>query len=119
MLDIGGVLYMVDLNAMDKMLSLESASDDKMVIEKEITKTLDKEGNVEGIEELTKEYFRGKEINGPKYDMIRMFFEVILTYNEELDDELGIDRALGKTTLPFKLAFNSLLEYGIIREIEE
>ncbi len=119
MLDIGGVYYKVDLNALDKILTEDTSLLPKDVVEKDTKEYYDEEDKYTGKEILTREYTKSKEIDGPKYDMIRMFFEVILTYNEELDDELGIDRALAKTSLPFKLAFNSLLEYGIISEIEE
>ncbi len=119
MLEIGGVYYMVNLTALDKVLTEDSSLQPKKMEEKETKEFYNDKDEYMGKEILTKEYSKGKEIDGPKYDMIRMFFEVILTYNEELDDELGIDRALAKTSLPFKLAFNSLLEYGIISEIEE
>jgi hypothetical protein len=118
MLEIGGIYYMFDLAAMDKLLTQDHTLDSKLVEEKEYKKIYDEHDKLIGSEEIVKEYFKGKEIDGPKYDAIRMFFEVILTYNEELDDDLGIDRALSKTNLPFKLAFNTLIEYGIIKEIE-
>jgi len=118
MLEIGGIFYSVDLNAMDDILSLEKAGENKDVEEKEIKEIFDDEGKLVGKDILTRQYTKGKEIDGPKYDLIRMFFEVLLTYNEEIDDELGIDRALGGTPLPFKIAFNTLLEYGIIKESE-
>lgn len=119
MLEIGGVYYMVDLNAIDKILTEDDTLQSKPVEEKEIKTVYDEKGEKVGTEETIREYMKGKEIDGSKYEMIRMFFEVVLMYNEELDDDLGIDRALAKTSLPFKLAFNTLLEYGIIREIEE
>jgi len=118
MLEIGGVYYIVDLSAMDKLLTFDDSLKSQKMEEKELKISYHNQGNKVGSEEITKEYFKGKEIDGPKYEMIRMFIEVVLMYNEELDDDLGIDRALAKTTLPFKLAFNTLLEYGIIKEIE-
>jgi hypothetical protein len=118
MLEIGGIYYMVDLTAMDELLSIEESKGQKEGVEKEVKEIYDDKGELVGKDVTIRTYDRGKEINGPKYDMIRMFFEVVLTYNEELDNELGIDIALGKTSLPFKLAFNTLLEYGIIKEIE-
>lgn len=118
MLEIGGVYYIVDLSAMDKLLTFDDSLKSQKMEEKELKTIYNDDGVRISSEEITREYFKGKEIDGPKYEMIRMFFEVVLMYNEELDDELGIERALSKTTLPFKLAFNTLLEYGIIKEIE-
>jgi len=118
MLDIGGVYYVVDLSAVDKLLTEDISLQAKEAVEKETKEILDEEGKLISTEIFSREYTKPKEIDGPKYDMIRTFFEVVLTYNEELDDDLGVDRALAKTSLPFKLSFNTLLEYGVIKEIE-
>ena len=48
-----------------------------------------------------------------------MCLEIILTYNEEVDDAMGLERALVDTTIPFKVAFNTLLNYEILKEIDE
>jgi len=42
----------------------------------------------------------------------------VLIYNEEIDDTLGIDRAFSEAPISFKLAFNTLLDYDIIVEVE-
>ena len=48
-----------------------------------------------------------------------MCLEILFTYNETIDDTLGQDRAFKDTTIPFKVAFNTLINYGILKEIEE
>ena len=48
-----------------------------------------------------------------KYEMIKMMLEVILSESEEVDETLG-DKA--STTIPFKLAFNTLLNNKIIQK---
>jgi hypothetical protein len=40
----------------------------------------------------------------------------ILNYNEEIDDKLGFV-GLNKTNVPFKIAYNTLLMKGIIKEL--
>jgi hypothetical protein len=40
----------------------------------------------------------------------------LLSYNEEIDDRMG-KVALNKTSVPFKLAYNTLLMKGIIKEL--
>ena len=51
-----------------------------------------------------------------KYETVRTLIEIILTTLDEIDDDLGIDRALGDLSLPFKLSFNTLIGHGIISE---
>ena len=53
-----------------------------------------------------------------RYETVRQLIDVILTTLEEIDDELGIDRALDDLSLPFKLSFNTLIANGIINEIK-
>jgi hypothetical protein len=47
-----------------------------------------------------------------------MCLEILFTFSEELDDDLWIARALAKTPISFKMAFNTLLSYGILKEEE-
>ena len=60
---------------------------------------------------------KNKEINIATYETLRMFLEIVLTYHDESDDTLGADRALLGTPLSFKIAFNTLLKHGIIKEL--
>ena len=41
--------------------------------------------------------------------------DVALGYAEEVDDKLG-HLGLNKTTLPFRLALNTLIEYNIVEK---
>ena len=52
-------------------------------------------------------------INIIKFEMVKMLMEVVLSENEELDEKLVIKSA-SKTTIPFRLAFNSLLNKKLI-----
>jgi hypothetical protein len=45
--------------------------------------------------------------------MVKMLMEVILSENEELDEKLGI-KSSSKTSIPFRIAFNSLLNKKLI-----
>ena len=51
-----------------------------------------------------------------KYETIKMMLEVILTEREEMDENLGIHNAKN-LSLPFKIAFNTLLRYSIIKHL--
>tara|TARA_R100001594_G_scaffold148432_2_gene203634 strand:+ start:304 stop:627 length:324 start_codon:yes stop_codon:yes gene_type:complete len=56
-------------------------------------------------------------LNAPKYELIRLLLEIILSENESVDDSLGV-RSLKNSTIPFKLALNTLINYNIIKEIK-
>jgi len=52
-------------------------------------------------------------INIIKFEMVKMLMEVILSENEEMDEKLGI-KSGSKTSIPFRIAFNSLLNKKLI-----
>ena len=71
------------------------------------------------VEEVKVSSPRGKEIDAAKFEIIRTMLDVVLDYgDDESDTSLGSERALEKTPLSFKLAFNTLINYGIIKEKE-
>lgn len=51
------------------------------------------------------------KVNIIKFEMVKMLLETILTEQEISDDKLGMKTA---TSIPFKLAFNSLLNKKLI-----
>jgi len=53
------------------------------------------------------------KINIIKFEMVKMLMEVILSENEEIDEKLGI-KSSSKTSIPFRIAFNSLLNKKLI-----
>lgn len=117
MLEIGGVIYSINLEALDELITSKTTGDGK-VIETETKKITHKDPTKNSTTKITKEYDRVREIDMAKYETIRVLFEVVLSMQDEIDDGLGVERALDSTTLPFKLSFNTLLQYGIIKEIE-
>ena len=116
MIDIGGVIFILDLEKFSDILS--SGEHDSTAKESETKTNYDEAGTALGATMTTREYEKGKEVDAPKYDVLKMCLEIILTYNEEVDDSLGLERALGSTTIPFKVAFNTLLNYEILKEVE-
>jgi hypothetical protein len=53
------------------------------------------------------------KINVVKYEMVKLMLDVILTENDDIDEKLGLNSA-NNLTLPFKLAFNTLLNKKLI-----
>ena len=118
MIQFGDTIYYIDIEALDKAITpkgFKPTDEIKLTEFKEVT---DIEGKVIGTEKNVTTSLRGKEIDGPKYDIIRMMVETIIDYDDESDTSLGADRALYKTPLSYKLAFNTLYNYGIIKEKE-
>jgi hypothetical protein len=118
MIEFGGTIYYIDLGALDKALTPSGVKPNDIIktIEKKIIK--DGEGLITSIEEYESSALRGKEIDAAKFEVIRTMFEIILDYEDESDASLGAERALDKTPFSYKLAFNTLYSYGIIKEKE-
>ena len=115
LIDIGGQLFIIDLDSFSSLLTMKTESD--KTIETEIKVNYDDKGAPIGTTITTREYEKNPEVDGPKYDLFRMCLEILFTYNDELDDSLGFELAMSKTTISFKMAFNTLIEYGILKEI--
>jgi hypothetical protein len=119
MIGFGGNIYYIDLDALEKTIIPFGVDPTDKVIEREEKVHLDADNKVEhtDITEVSRE--RGREIDGAKYEMIRLMMEILMDGTEETDDDaLGADRALEKTSLSYKIAFNTLYNYGILKEQE-
>lgn len=87
MLKVLGENYFVDLDQIEKYLDINEVKED-------IT------GNTES------------RVNIIKFEMVKMLMEVLLTENIDMDDKLGLKSK--ETSIPFKLAFNTLLNKKLI-----
>ena len=119
MIEFGGITYFIDIFALDKAISPIQFKPTDKVTTTETKIGYDFSGGTIGSEVTEYSSLRGKEIDTVKYEAIRLMLEVIMDYDEETDDSLGIDRAFAKTPLAFKIAFNTLYNYGIIKEKED
>lgn len=54
------------------------------------------------------------KVNLIKFEMVKMLLEVILSEDIEMDDKLGIKSSNSSTSIPFKIAFNTLLNKKLI-----
>lgn len=118
MIDFGGTIYVLDLDKLSEAVKLEGSDPNDEIIEKVIKTYLDDKGNVTGVEDLITSRARGIEYNSTKYDMLRTLIDIILDDTEsEIDTTLGVDSYLDKQPLSFKIAFNTLLQYEIIKEL--
>jgi len=118
MVEFGGNIYFIDLNAFNEIVTVKNDEPLKNFDKKYI---LDDEGKIIQTEVLESIRERVKEIEAPKYDILRELLMVVLDYDggEEDDALLGAERALNKTPLSYQIAFNTLLSYGVLKEKEK
>ena len=123
MIEFGGTVYYIDLDAMDKAILINiltllilSASLKKT---KELKTYLDEDGKITAAEIYEHSSERSAEVSAAKYDFIRLLLEIVMDDDpDETDATLGPDRILDKTPLSYRIAFNTLLKYGILKEEE-
>lgn len=60
----------------------------------------------------------GIQVDISKWEVLRMMIETIMSTHTEIDDKLGLAGLNNNTTIPFKIAFNTLLKYDILQEEE-
>jgi len=104
--------YYIDLDALSKFVTV--TYEDNKITEKETNTTEDGR-----IATNLKEFDRQLEIDTTKYNMVNTLLEVFLSQDmSELDFTMGIDRALAKAPTGFRVAVNTLEQYGLIKEFE-
>ena len=93
MFKILGESYYLDFNELDKQIS----------IEKVVTDTEENEEN--------------HNVNLVKFELLKLMIEVVLSEREELDENLGVYS--GKDlSIPFRIAFNTLLTHNILKSLD-
>jgi hypothetical protein len=89
MLNVLGENYFVDFDAIESYVDMSTAGDLSYSGESEM------------------------KINIIKFEMLKMMLEVILSEDLEIDDKLGLKNS-ANISVPFKIAFNSLLNKKLI-----
>ncbi len=117
MIDFGGVTYYIDIQAFDDVVALKGGAD--KVVSVHERKTYNDDNKLIGSRIFTTTTDREREVNTARYEILRTMLEVIIDTGDEFDDSLGIDRALESSSIGFKLAFNTLKNYGILKEKED
>lgn len=96
MIKILNEYYYLDLDKMEELVNLPSKP------------------KPEGSESETELGNMEQHISVVKYDMLKMMIEVLMTESEEVDEKLGPKST--ELSIPFKLAFNTLLNKKIINK---
>jgi len=117
--DFNGTYYTIDFDALTKIVVTPMSEENKTIVETETTSYFDEEDEELQTQFITREYPRNQEFDLPKFEVLKFILSVVLEYHEETDSKLGMKRAVEEMPLNFKIAFNTLLQYGIIKEITE
>jgi hypothetical protein len=91
MIKVLGENYYIDLDKVEEYLDMSD----------QFTETEETSGNTE------------TRINIIKFEMVKMLMDTVLTEHEEIDEQLGM-KSSSNTSIPFRLAFNSLLNKKLI-----
>lgn len=94
MIKVLGEHYYFDLDKIEEYLDMSDKSNEKSTDENELSLSETK-------------------INIIKFEMVKMLMDTVLTENEDTDETLG-SKSSSNTTIPFRLAFNSLLNKKLI-----
>jgi hypothetical protein len=57
-----------------------------------------------------------QNVSNVKFELIKTMLDVVFSEMGEIDEKMGLKGA-NDLTIPFKIAFNTLLRYGIIQTI--
>lgn len=106
LLEIGGKELYFDIDKLSDVVKIENKVMDNVIIKKE---SIDN-----GDDDIMDE--SAIQIDITKYELYREMIATILGYMDEIDDKMG-SVALNKTNIPFKMAYNTLLMKGIIKEL--
>ena len=60
----------------------------------------------------------GIQIDISKWEILRFMIEALMSNHSEIDDKLGIAGLNNNSSIPFKIAFNTLLKYNVLQEEE-
>jgi len=115
MIKLFGEHYFIDFEELDNFLLLDKDEKDKITTTK-TTETFNDHGKSSGVVVENKEHIKHKEINGVKFELVRSFISDL--GDEQEADSMLASNSLKETSVRFKLAFNTLLIYGILKKMD-
>lgn len=98
-LDIGGKTMVIDLEELKTLVQITPT--DSKNKEKDDDTEIDDGGNL---------------IDVTKWEVVKYMIDVIMTTETELDQMMGFQE-LHKLPIPFKISFNTLINYNILKEL--
>lgn len=114
---IGNKSFIVRIDLISDFVSYTQKNDND--IETNTSTTYDTAGIILNTEIQTFQPIKKDEIDGPKFDTIRLMFDELFRYELPSDDNfLDFDTIINKMPLGFKIAFNTLLHYDLLEEVQ-
>ena len=118
MIEFGGIIYQLDLDAFNKAIEITGQNANDVIMERVVKTYTDEKGAVTGSEILETFRERGMDVDSTKYEILRMLIDVLMDdVDDEPDDTLGTERALNKKPVSYRIAFNTLKQHNILKEI--
>jgi len=96
MLNVLGENYFIDFDEIEKYIDMSDLAD------------------MDDMDELALSGTSEMRVNIIKYEMVKMMLDVILSEDIEVDEKLGLKSSNSAISVPFKIAFNSLLNKNLI-----
>lgn len=116
MIEFGGIYYYLDLDALTKLVYIDYENGEFHTSSETTTKHLSN-GSVE-TKIVEAKLPKVREMDAVKYDILRNCIDIILDSDDEGDSALGAESALEKMSMSYKVAFNTLYKYEILKEQE-
>jgi hypothetical protein len=104
LLEIAGKKYYIDINGVSNLIKIDKIDT--------IDDLLDTE------EDSTQDTRFGQIIDVPKWEITRAMVETVLSENNQIDEGMGTQSMNNELSIPFKLAFNTLIINKIIKQYE-
>lgn len=116
MLDFGGSVYYLNVDKFTELIRMEHPNGNEII--ESVTKEIkDEKGKTITSEVVTTKRERDMYIQQTLYELFREMIDIVLNETDEMDEELGSDRALDKMSISYKIAFNTLIHYEILVEV--
>jgi|TARA_R110000772_G_scaffold256718_1_gene373342 hypothetical protein len=106
LLEICGKELYFDIDKLSELVKIEEV--EKECIDKDVDNDED---------QILHDESNGTQIDVTKYEMYRELMGTLLMYNEQVDNKMGMIGLNNSTTVPFKLAYNTLLIKGVLKEL--
>jgi hypothetical protein len=116
MFEIDDELYYIDFLAIEKVLNMNNDSNPTGGLVKETeTETFKGQGGEVISQKISeREFYRSKEVDGFRYQTIQNMLEIVLMEPIDSEEETVKKSGLDGRDSSFKMAWNTLIMYGII-----
>ncbi len=108
---IAGEQYYLDIKAITDFVKVEEEDP------RNLKDLLEKEDGTEGTkeEEISVLDLQGPMVDVAKWEITKGLIEAILTENSIVDEAMGVQKLEDQLSIPFKLAFNTLIKNKLIK----